>query len=66
MNFRGFSNDMLGLLHSRFLKFLRNSGKNPDTEFFLPDSVNPWLLYGLAHVTVLPYQSGRFGMTYSF
>lgn len=64
MNMWGFTPDILPMLERQFVEFLAEKGREPKSEFLLPECVDRMLQQGMARVRVLPTQDRWFGMTY--
>ena len=64
MNMWGFTPDILELLETRFLRFLREYRLEPTSEFLLPTVVDDLLMDRLVSVQVLPTEDQWLGMTY--
>ena len=64
MNFWGFSPALFGHLESQFVNFLKESGNELKSEFFIPTVVSDILDGGHAQVKVLSSDAQWFGVTY--
>ena len=64
MNFWGFSSALFGHLESQFVNFLKESGNELKSEFFIPTVVSDILEGGHAQVKVLSSDAQWFGVTY--
>jgi len=64
MNMMGFTPSFFGYCRTYFEAFLRQSGHELTTEFYLPKLVNQLVREGKARVQVLPTPANWFGVTY--
>jgi len=64
MNFWGFHPNIFPLIEQMFIEFLRENGKNPKAEFFIPIIGNKMIQKGLGKVKILGGGDVWFGVTY--
>jgi hypothetical protein len=64
MNFWGFHPSVFDLSEKEFSTFLRKSGDNPKSEFFIPIVVDHFISSKQGVVNVIPTSSQWFGVTY--
>jgi NDP-sugar pyrophosphorylase family protein len=64
MNFWGFHPSIFPLIEKFFLEFLKESGKNPKAEFFIPLIGNHIIKQGLGKVKIIGGGDIWFGVTY--
>lgn len=64
MNSWGFMPEMVGELESLFCEFLKKSGKELKSEFYLPFVVDSLINSGKAEITMLHSRDSWFGVTY--
>lgn len=64
MNMWGFSPSLFGHLEREFSEFLRQQGKDPKAEFYIPSAVNSLIARGLERLKVLRTPEAWFGVTY--
>ncbi len=65
MNLWGFKPSLFATLETEFIKFLKDSGNNPKSEFFVPSVINTLINENKISVDVLTTQSPWFGVTYA-
>jgi len=64
MNFWGFKPSIFGHLDRQFREFLKQSGSDPNAEFYIPMVVDNLIRTGQARVKVLATNEPWFGITY--
>lgn len=65
MNMWAFTPDILEHLEQRFVRFLKEKGNEPDSEFLIPSQIGKMLDDRCVSVRVIPTPGQWFGMTYS-
>ena len=64
MNMWGFHPSVFEHLEREFISFLKASGSEPKSEFYIPSVVNNLIKTGKVSTTVLQTNSSWFGVTY--
>lgn len=64
MNFWGFHPEVFPLIEKFFIEFLKENGKNPKAEFFIPLIGNQMIKQGLGKVKIIGGGDIWFGVTY--
>ncbi len=65
MNLMGFTPSLFGYCTGSLVLFLRERGKDPKAEFYLPGLVNELIRTGRVRMKVLPTPATWFGVTYA-